>query len=71
MRFAVRFVQLGLVVILMTSGIMVSQAAQPMPTDGEGRPLYQADFVVVKLKSEPAQFVGKALPHRFGVSSLD
>jgi hypothetical protein len=50
---------------------MKAQAAQPVQTDGKGRPLYQAGVVAVKLKSETAPVVAKALPLRFGISSLD
>ncbi len=56
---------------LVASGAVRLQAAQPTPTDSKGRPLYQAGVVVVKLKSESAQVVAKALPLRFGISSLD
>ena len=71
MRFAVRFVQFGLVVALVAAGTAVSQAAQPVPTDAQGRPLYQPGVVAVKLQSESAQVAAKALPLRFGISSLD
>jgi len=54
-----------------TSGAIKAQAAQPVQTDGKGRPLYQAGVVAVKLKSETAPVVAKALPLRFGISSLD
>ena len=58
-------------VTLVTSGAVRLQAAQPMPTDHKGRPLYQAGVVAVKLKSDSAQIAAKALPLRFGISSLD
>lgn len=70
-RFSVRIVQIGLVVTLVTSGTGMSQAAQPAPTDDQGRPLYEPGVVTVKLKSGSAQVASKALPGRFGISSLD
>ena len=42
-----------------------------MPTDGKGRPLYQAGVVAVKLRPDAAQVSSKALPLRFGISSID
>jgi subtilisin family serine protease len=71
MRFARQFVQLGLVLTLVTSSTGKLQAAQPLQTDDQGRPLYQSGVVAVKLKSESAQVVAKAQPDRFGISSLD
>ena len=70
-RVATRFILFGLVVTLVTSGAVMSHAAQPVPTDDQGRPQYQAGVVAVKVTSESAQVVAKALPLRFGISSLD
>jgi subtilisin family serine protease len=64
-------IEFGLMVTLVASGAVKLQAAQPMPTDHEGRPLYQAGVVAVKLKAGAAQMAAKALPLRFGSSSLD
>jgi len=71
MRFSRRSIEFGLMVTLVVSGAVNLQAAQPTPVDGKGRPLYQAGVVAVKLKSEAAPAVAKALPLRFGVASLD
>ena len=71
MRFVRRYVQFGIVVSFVTSGAVSLQAVQPMPADHKGRPLYQAGVVAVKLKSDSAQIAAKALPFRFGISSLD
>lgn len=58
-------------VTLVASGAVKLQAAQPIPTDSKGRPLYQAGMVAVKLRSDAAPVAAKALPLRFGTSSLD
>ncbi len=71
MRFIRQFVQFGLVLTLVTSGAGKVQATQPVQTDDRGRPLYQSGVLAVKLKSESAQVVSKALVLRFGISSLD
>ena len=64
-------IEYGLVVAYLVTGSVLLQAAQPIPTDNQGRPLYQAGVVVVKLRSDAAPVARKALPHRFGISSLD
>jgi hypothetical protein len=71
MRFSRRSVEFGLMVTLVVSGAVNLKAAQPTQVDGKGRPLYQAGVVAVKLKTEAAPAVAKALPLRFGVASLD
>ena len=58
-------------VTLVASGAVKLQAAQPIPTDSKGRPLYQAGMVAVKLRSDAAPAAAKALPLGFGTSSLD
>jgi len=63
--------EFGLMVTLVMSGAVKLQAAQPIPTDHKDRPLYQAGVVAVKLRPEAAQVSSKALPLRFGISSLD
>ena len=50
MRFSTRFFECGLLVIILVLGSESLQAAQPIPTDDQGRPLYQAGVVVVKLR---------------------
>jgi subtilisin family serine protease len=60
-----------LLVTLLVSSSAELQAAQPMPTDHKGRPLYQAGVVAVKLRSDAAPVAAKALPLGFGISSLD
>jgi len=70
-RFAKRPVGYGLLAIFLVTGSMSLQAAQPMPTDTSGRPLYLPGEVAVKLESDAAPVAAKALPHRFGISSLD
>jgi len=64
-------IEYGLVVAYLVAGSVSLQAAQPIPTDDQGRPLYQAGVVAVKLRSDVKPAVYKALPHRFGISSLD
>ena len=71
MRFTRRSVEFGLVVIFVGAGAVKLQAAQPMPTDSKGRPLYQAGVVAVKLEPGAAQIAAKALSLRSGISSLD
>jgi len=71
MRFSIRFFEYGLLVTSLVLGSMSLQAAQPVPTDDKGRPLYQAGVVAVKLRSDVAPVARKALPLRFGLSSLD
>jgi serine protease len=71
MRFSTRFFVCGLLVTCLVTGSVWLQAAQPIPTDDQGRPLYQTGIVAVKLRSDAAPASGKALPHRFGISSLD
>jgi subtilisin family serine protease len=71
MRYSRRSIEFAVMVTLVVSGAVRLQAAQPTPVDGKGRPLYQAGAVAVKLKSEAAPAVAKALPLRFGVASLD
>ncbi len=55
--------------VLIVPGLL--PAAQPIPTDRQGRPLYQAGVVAVKLRSDAPQVDRKALPFGFGISSLD
>jgi subtilisin family serine protease len=50
---------------------MALQAAQPTPVDSKGRPLYLPGVVAVKLLPDVAPVNAKALPSRFGISSLD
>ena len=57
--------------MILVLGSVSLQAAQPIPTDNQGRPLYQAGVVAVKLRSDAKPVVHKALPHRFGIPSLD
>ena len=64
-------IEYGLVAAYLVTGSVSMQAAQPIPTDDQGRPLYQAGVVAVKLRSDAKPVVYKALPHRFGISSLD
>ncbi len=71
MRFSTRFFVYGLLVTCLVTGSVWLQAAQPIPTDDQGRPLYQTGIVAVKLRSDAAPASGKALPHRFGISSID
>jgi subtilisin family serine protease len=66
-----RVFQLGLLSAIVVTGSVVSHAAQPMPTDRRGRPLYQSGVVGVKLRSDAAPLVAKALPLRFGIPALD
>jgi subtilisin family serine protease len=54
----------------MTSSALL-QAAQPIPTDHKGRPVFQTGAIAVKLKSEAPPVAAKALPHRFGAKALD
>ena len=70
-RYAGRFVRFGLAVTLVTSGAGTLHAAQPMPTDHKGRPLYQSSVIAVKLSKQAESVSAKALPFRFGVSSID
>ena len=58
-----------IVVVLAASDFL--QAAQPMPTDAQGRPLYQDAVVVVKIRGDAVQVDTKALPFGFGIPSLD
>jgi subtilisin family serine protease len=53
------------------SGSVALQAAQPTSADSEGRPLYLPGVVAVKLLPDAAPVVAKAMPSRFGISSLD
>ena len=71
MRFSTRCFVCGLLVTYLVTGSVWLQAAQPIPTDDQGRPLYQTGVVAVKLRSDAAPASGKAIPHRFGISSLD
>ena len=71
MRFLPWFFEYGLLVTFLVTGSVSLQAAQPVPTDNRGRPLYQAGVVAVKLRSDSAPVARKALPLRFGISSLD
>ena len=71
MRFSTQCFVCGLLVTCVVTGSVWLQAAQPIPTDDQGRPLYQTGVVAVKLRSDAAPASGKALPHRFGISSLD
>jgi subtilisin family serine protease len=66
-----RSIEFGLLVTFVVSVSAELQAAQPMATDLKGRPLYQAGVVAVKLTSDSPQIAAKALPRRFGISSLD
>jgi subtilisin family serine protease len=47
-----------------------ADAAQPVPTDSRGRPLYEQGSVAVKLRPGVAPLT-KALPARFGIPDLD
>jgi subtilisin family serine protease len=60
-----------LIIALLVTASPALQAAQPIPTDGKGRPLYQAGVVAVKLRSNASPVDRKALPFGFGISSLD
>jgi subtilisin family serine protease len=71
MRFLPRFVELWLIVTFLVTTSVPVRAAQPVPTDSKGRPLYQAGVVAVKLKSDAAPVAAKALPLRFGTPTLD
>ncbi len=71
MRSSIRCFEYGLLVTLLVLGSVSLQAAQPIPTDDKGRPLYQVGVVAVKLRADVAPVVRKALPLRFGISSLD
>jgi subtilisin family serine protease len=53
------------------TGSVALQAAQPTPTDSKGRPLYLPGVVAVKLLPDAPPVAAKALPARFGISSLD
>jgi len=70
-RQAKRLVIFGLMVTLVASGAARLHAAQPRPTDSKGRPLYEAGVVAVKLHVDAPPVAAKALPIRFGISSLD
>ncbi len=61
----------GILIAVIVTGAAEVQAAQPTLTDSKGRPLYEPGVVTVKLKSGSAQVAAKALPLRFGISSLD
>ena len=71
MRFSTRLIEYGLLVTCLAMGSVSLQAAQPIPTDDQGRLRYQAGVVAVKLRSDAAPVARKALPHRFGIPSLD
>ncbi len=71
MRFSTRLIEYGLLVTSLVTGSVSLQAAQPIPTDDQGRPRYLAGVVAVKLRSDAAPIARKALPHRFGIPSLD
>jgi serine protease len=70
-RQAKLLVNFGLMVTLVASGAAKLHAEQPTPTDSKGRPLYEAGVVAVKLHSDAPPVSAKALPIRFGISSLD
>ncbi|MFV2071344.1 MAG: S8 family serine peptidase [Thermoanaerobaculales bacterium] len=71
MRMLSRCIGYGLSITFLAIGSVSLQAAQPIPTDSRGRPLYQGGVVAVKLRSDTASVARKALPLRFGISSLD
>ena len=65
------WVRNGLFVLLFLAASDFLQAAQPMPTDSQGRPLYQTGVVAVKLRGNAVQVDTKALPFGFGIPTLD
>ena len=71
MRMTTRCVGCALLAALMLTGSVPLQAAQPIPTDSRGRPLFLPGVVAVKLLPDSAPVSAKALPWRFGISSLD
>jgi hypothetical protein len=60
-----------LLAAIVVTGSVSLQASQPIPTDDRGRPLYLPGVVAVKLQPGSAPVSAKALPERFGISSLD
>ena len=71
MRIPNQILRCGVLITTLAVGSASLQAAQAMPTDHKGRPLYQVGVLAVKLKSDSAQIAAKALPLRFGIASLD
>jgi len=71
MRLHQGWIEYGLVASVLVAGVLPLRAAERVPTDTHGRPLYEAGKVVVKLRPDAASLVTKALPHRFGIASLD
>jgi serine protease len=61
----------SLLVAVVVTGSVSLWAAQPVPTDSTGRALYVPGAIAVKLLPDSAPVSAKAMPLRFGITSLD
>jgi subtilisin family serine protease len=71
MKFALSTALTATIVVILVVAAPPLQAAQPMPTDSKGRPLYVTGELAVKLRSNGDFDAAKRQPDRFGSPDLD